>query len=167
MMLEASGHVGEFSDFMTTCISCEEVYRADTLLENDHPNPDSLSKSDLNNLLQNAQLPCPACESNGVVPSCCSESNVQYYYWMLVNQAVMVFFDQRRRKVCSPRSLVYTVILGSYHLVQSKLARGIETRISPRQGMIRLREFNMAELEYFIDPEMPLDHDLAKWSERS
>ena len=30
-VLEASGHVGEFSDFMTTCISCDEVYRADTL----------------------------------------------------------------------------------------------------------------------------------------
>ena len=24
-VLEASGHVGEFSDFMTTCISCDEV----------------------------------------------------------------------------------------------------------------------------------------------
>ena len=32
-VLEASGHVGEFSDFMTTCNSCEEASRADTLLE--------------------------------------------------------------------------------------------------------------------------------------
>ena len=33
--------------------------------------------------------------------------------------------------------------------------RGYRNEISPRQGMIRLREFNMAELEYFIDPEDP------------
>ena len=32
-VLEASGHVGEFSDFMTICLSCEEVSRADILLE--------------------------------------------------------------------------------------------------------------------------------------
>ena len=31
--------------------------------------------------------------------------------------------------------------------------------------MIRLREFNMAELEYFIDPEMPINHDFSKWTD--
>ena len=32
-VLEASGHVGEFSDYMTTCGACGESSRADTLLE--------------------------------------------------------------------------------------------------------------------------------------
>ena len=50
-VLEASGHVGEFSDYMTTCGACGESSRADTLLESFHPNPDSLSKSDLERLL--------------------------------------------------------------------------------------------------------------------
>ena len=31
-VLEASGHVGEFSDFMTECGACGEASRADTLL---------------------------------------------------------------------------------------------------------------------------------------
>ena len=30
--------------------------------------------------------------------------------------------------------------------------------------MIRLREFNMAELEYFIDPEATISHDFSLWS---
>ena len=34
-----------------------------------------------------------------------------------------------------------------------QIGKGYRNEISPRQGMIRLREFNMAELEYFIDPE--------------
>ena len=38
--------------------------------------------------------------------------------------------------------------------------KGYRNEISPRQGMIRLREFNMAELEYFIDPEDPPSIDL-------
>ena len=41
--------------------------------------------------------------------------------------------------------------------------RGYRNEISPRQGMIRLREFNMAELEYFIDPEDPPEVDLGGW----
>jgi len=40
--------------------------------------------------------------------------------------------------------------------------KGYRNEISPRQGMIRLREFNMAELEYFIDPEDPPIVDLSK-----
>lgn len=41
--------------------------------------------------------------------------------------------------------------------------RGYRNEISPRQGMIRLREFNMAELEYFIDPEDPPTGDIRGW----
>jgi len=43
--------------------------------------------------------------------------------------------------------------------------KGYRNEISPRQGMIRLREFNMAELEYFIDPEEPPCPDLSAWGE--
>jgi len=44
--------------------------------------------------------------------------------------------------------------------------KGYRNEISPRQGMIRLREFNMAELEYFIDPEEPPAVDLSRWERR-
>ena len=43
--------------------------------------------------------------------------------------------------------------------------KGYRNEISPRQGMIRLREFNMAELEYFIDPEVEPEHDFSKWAD--
>tara|TARA_B100000902_G_scaffold109952_1_gene111507 strand:- start:2276 stop:3556 length:1281 start_codon:yes stop_codon:yes gene_type:complete len=44
--------------------------------------------------------------------------------------------------------------------------KGYRNEISPRQGMIRLREFNMAELEYFIDPENPPIVDLSANKEK-
>ncbi len=59
-VLEASGHVGEFSDFMTNCNSCEEASRADTILEPHHQNPGSLTKSDLQQLLSDINPQCPA-----------------------------------------------------------------------------------------------------------
>ena len=62
-VLEASGHVGEFSDFMTQCLKCEEASRADTLLEAHHPNPDALGREALEALLFETQPGCPACGS--------------------------------------------------------------------------------------------------------
>ena len=43
--------------------------------------------------------------------------------------------------------------------------KGYRNEISPRQGMIRLREFDMAELEYFIDPEEPPCPNLSTWAD--
>ena len=62
-VLEASGHVGEFSDFMTVCGNCDEASRADTLLEEFHPNPDALSKSELQDLLVQVNPECPSCSA--------------------------------------------------------------------------------------------------------
>ena len=44
--------------------------------------------------------------------------------------------------------------------------KGYRNEISPRQGMIRLREFNMAELEYFIDPKDPPSVNLDRWKQK-
>ena len=44
-----------------------------------------------------------------------------------------------------------------------QVGKGYRNEISPRQGMIRLREFNMAEMEYFIDPESQETHDFSSW----
>ena len=44
-----------------------------------------------------------------------------------------------------------------------QVGHGYRNEISPRQGMIRLREFSMAELEYFFDPEMYPSVDLEQF----
>ncbi|HJN70183.1 MAG TPA: hypothetical protein QF525_01955, partial [Candidatus Thalassarchaeaceae archaeon] len=39
-VLIASGHVGEFNDLMTECKACGSIFRADHLVEDQHPNAD-------------------------------------------------------------------------------------------------------------------------------
>ena len=51
-VLEASGHVGEFSDFLTECGECGEASRADHLVEHIHPNADALTKDELAKLIE-------------------------------------------------------------------------------------------------------------------
>ena len=163
-VLDASGHVGEFSDFMTACLACDDVSRADTLLKNDHPNPDSLSKLELNNLLQMVQPECPSCGTGQWAPVIAQN---------LMFNTTIGAGNSGRAGFLRPETAqgMFTSFPSLYRHFREKLpfgaiqvGKGYRNEISPRQGMIRLREFNMAELEYFIDPEMPLKHDFSKWS---
>ena len=63
-------------------------------------------------------------------------------------------------------SVQFTDILEKGFLRCYPTGKGYRNEISPRQGMIRLREFNMAELEYFIDPEVEPNHDFSDWSDK-
>ena len=62
-VLEASGHVGEFSDYMTNCRKCGEASRADTLIENLVPNTDALSKDELESSIEEHKPSCPSCNA--------------------------------------------------------------------------------------------------------
>ena len=163
-VLEASGHVGEFSDFMTVCKNCGEASRADTLLEDDHPNPDALSKSELQELLIASAPSCPAC-------SACDWSPIEAQNLMF--STTIGAGSSGRQGFMRPETAqgMFTSFPSLYRHFRERLpfgavqvGKGYRNEISPRQGMIRLREFNMAELEYFIDPNQPIDHDFSPWS---
>lgn len=164
-VLEASGHVGEFSDFMTVCGQCEEASRADTLLEAFHPNPDALSKSELQSLLDKENPDCPSCGSND---------------WNSIIAQNLMFSTtigagtSGRDGFLRPETAqgMFTSFPALYRHFRERLpfgavqvGKGYRNEISPRQGMIRLREFNMAELEYFIDPNVSVEHDFSSWSD--
>jgi glycyl-tRNA synthetase len=163
-VLEASGHVGEFSDLMTNCNSCEEASRADTILEPHHANPDSLTISDLQQLLSDINPQCPACGDSDWSP--------------IVAQNLMFDTTIGAGKSGRPGFLrpetaqgMFTSFNSLYRHNRERLpfgavqvGKGYRNEISPRQGMIRLREFNMAELEYFFDPEVVSKHDFSQWS---
>lgn len=147
----ASGHVDEFSDAIVTCTGCQESFRADHLLVDHHPNPDSLSKEDMYALMQENGVKCPECKGDLSAPE---EFNLMFrttigpgsgrvgYLRPETAQGIFVnyipFYRHMREK------LPFGVI---------QIGRGYRNEISPRQGMIRLREFNMMEAELFVDPE--------------
>jgi glycyl-tRNA synthetase len=162
-VLEASGHVGEFSDFMTVCAACEEASRADTLLEPSHPNPDALSKNELQALLVEINPPCPNCNEQSW-----SEVTAQN---LMFNTTIGAGSSGRpgflRPETAQGMFTSFPALLRHnrdrlpFGAIQ--VGKGYRNEISPRQGMIRLREFNMAELEYFINPHVVPNHDFSTW----
>ena len=165
-VLEASGHVGEFSDFMTVCSACDEASRADTLLESHHPNPDSLSKDELQSLLNSVGPICPSCGASEWSPV--TAENLMF-------NTIIGAGSSGRPGFLRPETAqgMFTSFPALYRHNRERLpfgavqvGKGYRNEISPRQGMIRLREFNMAELEYFINPHEAQQHDFSTWNDK-
>ena len=162
-VLEASGHVGEFSDYLTECANCGEASRADHLVESHYPNSDSLSKEELGKLITEIKPPCPECSE--------TEWGSLQSQNLMFNTKIGVGASSREGFLRPETAQgMFTSFPSLYRHFRERLpfgaiqtGKGYRNEISPRQGMIRLREFNMAELEYFIDPEQPAIHDFSKW----
>jgi len=164
-VLEASGHVGEFSDFVTECQNCGEASRADHLVEDTHPNADALTKSALIDLIKSHNPECPSCGSSSWGPI--DAQNLMF-------NTKIGAGSSGRQAFLRPETAqgMFTSFTSIYRHFRERLpfgalqtGKGYRNEISPRQGMIRLREFNMAELEYFIDPESEPVHDFSIWNQ--
>ncbi len=165
-VLVASGHVGEFNDKMSECKSCGGAFRSDHLLDGLHDNPEILDSSDLDELISTNGVKCPSCGSQDW--SGASPMNLMF-------QTSIGAMGGSRAAYMRPETAqgMFMLYPALYRHFRQRLpfgamqtGKGYRNEISPRQGMIRLREFNMAELEYFIDPENPPSTDLSRWQRR-
>ena len=163
-VLVASGHVNEFNDLMVECGACTSAFRADHLVEGRHENPDSLSPDEVMVLLSQG-VECPTCKQS-------KWSDVRAMNLMFRTQIGAMGGGRTaymRPETAQGMFMLYPALFR--HFKQKlpfgaiQTGKGYRNEISPRQGMIRLREFNMAELEYFIDPEDPPCPDLSAWDE--
>ena len=151
---EASGHVENFTDPIVECLRCKRKFRADHLIEEKAGiRAEGLSVEEMTRIIKEKGITCPVCGGplsevrlfnllfqTQIGPY---EGNVGYIRPELA-QGMFVAF---RRVIDSMR--------GRLPLGIAQIGRVGRNEISPRQGMIRLREFTIAEMEYFIDPEEP------------
>ena len=162
-VLIASGHVGEFNDKMSECRSCGSIFRSDHLLEGLHHSPENLEAIELDRLISDHRIKC----------SRCGESDWKEAVPMnLMFKTSIGAMGGSRTAYMRPETAqgMFMLFPALYRHFRQKMpfgaiqtGKGYRNEISPRQGMIRLREFNMAELEFFIDPELPPSTDLGKW----
>ena len=165
-VLVASGHVGEFNDKMSECKSCGGVFRSDHLLDGLHENPETLDSSELDELISKTGVKCPSCDSQDWLGA--SSMNLMFQTSIGAMGGSRTAF--MRPETAQGMFMLYPALYRHFRqrlpFGAMQTGKGYRNEISPRQGMIRLREFNMAELEYFIDPEEPPAVDLSRWGRR-
>ncbi len=150
-VFRASGHLDKFEDYMTVCKSCGAAFRADKLLNIE--NADALSADELWDEMMKEGIKCPECGGELSKPE---PFNLMFrttigpkgkrertgYLRPETAQAMFMDFEY-----------LYRYFREKLPFGAVQIGKGFRNEISPRQGLLRLREFNMMEAEVFFDPE--------------
>ncbi len=146
----ASGHVSCFMDVAIECESCGRVFRADHYVKEVlgieiEPNMETVKE-----IIETYDLKC-VCGGRFKEPflfnlmfSTIIGPGKGKRGYMRPETAQGIFIDFKRILDYFRHKLPFGV---------AQIGRAYRNEISPRQGVIRLREFNQAELEYFVNPK--------------
>ncbi|MGD9962671.1 MAG: glycine--tRNA ligase [Thermoplasmata archaeon] len=150
-VFKASGHLDTFSDMYVECTRCGETYRADHLAKDLHENPATLGEGELGQLLRENGVKCPSCRGELTDPR---RFNLMF--------KTMVGAGKAKPGYLRPETAqgMFVNFQQVYRLGREKLPVGavqvgtsFRNEISPRQGLVRLREFHQMEAELFVDPD--------------
>ena len=155
-VFEASGHVDHFKEPMVECQNCHTRFRADHLLEEKGISSAEAEKMTLEEIKQEIErhgIVCPDCGGKFGEPQrflTMFETTIGPYSGAVgygrPEAAQNIFVEFNRLYTAAREKLPFGVI---------QIGHALRNEISPRQGLIRLREFTIADLEFFFDPEAP------------
>jgi len=154
-VFEASGHVNHFKEPMVECLSCNKRFRADHLINEKLGisllEIEKMNLSEIKKIIKKSKLECPECKHNLKDPAqflTMFKTTIGPYSgatgYGRPEAAQNIFVEFNRLHKMAREKLPFGVI---------QIGHALRNEISPRQGLIRLREFTIADLEFFFDPE--------------
>jgi glycyl-tRNA synthetase len=162
-VFEASGHVDHFKEPMVECQGCHTRFRADHLLEEKGISSAEAEKMSLDEVkveIERHGVVCPDCAGKFGEP--------QRYLTMFqttigpYSGAVGYGRPEAAQNIFVEFNRLYTTARERLPFGAIQIGHALRNEISPRQGLIRLREFTIADLEFFFDPEEPCCHLLGE-----
>ncbi|MAG27178.1 glycine--tRNA ligase [Candidatus Pacearchaeota archaeon] len=147
---EASGHLKTFKDRIIKCKNCESVFRADKLIEEKFDvAADAFSDKKLLDFIKEKDIKCPSCKGG-------FEMKIEAQSLMMKTEVAGEEASLRPETA----TVTYLPYLNFYNYFRKKLPFGVfqigkayRNEISPRQSVLRGREFTQAEGQIFVDPE--------------
>lgn len=145
----ASGHAEHFADPVVKCRKCGNVYRADHLIEEYGIKAKNLSFDEFDEIIKRENLRCLNCknELSGI-----SRFNLMFSTSIGADSKKAYLRPETAQHIFILFSRLYEVNRKKLPLGVAQTGRAYRNEISPRQGLIRLREFSQAEIEYFVFP---------------
>lgn len=150
-VLKASGHVDHFNDPMTECKDCLEVFRADHVIkEAIGEEVEGLENQELTAILSGKKIGCPRCGGH--------LSHVWNYNLMFQTligakgKKTGYMRPETAQGIFIPFKRLLRFYRGKLPFGVVQMGKAYRNEISPRQGVIRLREFTQAEAEIFVNP---------------
>ncbi len=159
-VFNASGHLENFNDLIIKCKDCNWYERADHFIEQQTEKiVEDLPKKDIEKVLKENKLKCPKCKKD----------NFEIFPWMLMFKSETGVIN-KQDVYLRPETAQSAFInfKRQYELQRKKLPLGLSiigkafrNEISPRNFVLRQREFTQAELQIFFNPnnfEFDLDN---------
>ncbi len=141
-VLSASGHVEEFTDPTVDCKKCKTSYKVEDIID---------KKLTVEQALKEDKVKCPTCGSKLVDPH---DVNLMFSTSIGIGDSRKAFLrPETAQGIFTNFHLLYRHAREKLPFGVVQIGKGYRNEVSPRQGTIRLREFNMAEAEVFFDPE--------------
>jgi glycyl-tRNA synthetase len=161
-VFEASGHLGNFADPIIKCTKCKATFRADRTISeiSKIEIPESADLEEFDNAILQNNIKCPKCKGD-------FENTKKFNMMFKVGIGPEEEPAYLRPETCQsifvdfPR--LFKTMRGKLPLGIAQVGKSFRNEISPRQSLLRLREFYQAEIEVFCNPTK-LD-EMEKFSE--
>lgn len=161
-VFEASGHLASFADPIVRCKNCGSTFRADRMIfeVSKVEIPESADLVDFDRIISEKNIRCSKCKGefdkarkfNMMFKVQIGPEGESAYLRPETCQSIFVDF---------PR--LFKTMRGKLPLGIAQIGKSFRNEISPRQSLLRLREFYQAEIEIFCNPGKL--NDLERFSE--
>ncbi|KYK25964.1 hypothetical protein AYK26_01650 [Euryarchaeota archaeon SM23-78] len=153
---EASGHLKGFTDVMVICSKCKSNFRLDQLLD-DYPETKHFKKPDqFLKFIKKKNIKCPSCGGD-------FKPEIKKHDLMM---KTIVGVNQEAYNRPETATATYLPFLRFVDFFRRKpvfgvfqIGKAFRNEISPRQHIIRMREFTQAEAQLFIKKELKNDYE--------
>ena len=150
-VLKASGHEENFFDWQISCEKCKAVYRVDKLLEEKIGNVEGLGPEEYMSLIEKNKIVCPRC---GGKLGNIKKFNLMFGLKVGFSDDINAYL---RPEACQSIFLDFKRVFDSTDrklpLAIAQVGKAYRNEISPRNNLIRQREFYHNDVEIFFDDE--------------
>ncbi|UCE58069.1 MAG: glycine--tRNA ligase [Candidatus Bathyarchaeota archaeon] len=153
-VFEASGHIDHFKEPIVECLQCKRKFRADHLLQEfagiSDTETEKLNLGELMNEIQKQNIRCPECSGDF--------GKTEQFMTMFTttigpySEATGYGRPEAAQGIFVEFKRIYESIRERFPFGVVQIGHALRNEISPRQGPIRLREFTIIDIEFFLDP---------------
>ena len=161
-VFEASGHLSSFADPIIKCKDCKSTFRADRLISETTKIeiPESADLTDFEKAISENNVKCPRCHGEfGNV----TKFNMMFKVGIGPDGEPAYLRPETCQSIFVDFPRLYKTMRGKLPIGIAQIGKSFRNEISPRQSLLRLREFYQAEIEVFCNPNKL--NDVEKFSE--
>ncbi len=151
-VFEASGHIEGFTDPYVKCARCGSVFRPDKLIEEKKHTqiPEKLADAEYDRLLEESGVRCLKC---GERLSGTRRFNMMFRVGVGATQEDAYLRPETCQSIFVDFPLLFKTQRIKLPIGFAQVGKSFRNEIAPRQGLVRLREINQAEIEVFFNPK--------------